>query len=104
MDSYRLDGSSTIEVKIVKGASALADVRLSAEQRRAHALLIRAPRGLTGATLLHVHGFTIALLTDLVRLHLAEVATGTVTRGGRTIQVARVRITDAGRDALAGEG
>jgi acyl-coenzyme A thioesterase PaaI-like protein len=47
--------------------------------------------------------FTFELLTDLVRLHLVDVATGTVTRGGRAIQVARVRITQAARDALAAE-
>ncbi len=81
----------------------MADVHLSTEQRRALRLLFNAQQGLTEATLLRVHGFTFELLSDLVRLHLAEVATGTVTRGGRTIQVARVRITQAGRDALAAE-
>jgi hypothetical protein len=46
--------------------------RLTDEQRRALELRMRAQRGLTEATLLRLHGFTFELLTDLVRLHLAE--------------------------------
>ncbi len=80
----------------------MADVHLSAEQRRALTLLERAPRGLTEATLLRVHGFTFELLDGLVHDGLAEVATGTVMRGSRTIEVTRVRITDAGRRAIGG--
>jgi hypothetical protein len=88
----------------VAGASAVADVHLSAEQRRALALLIRAQRGLTKAALLRVHGFTFELLNGLVHDGLDEAATGTVMRGSRTVEVTRVRVTAAGRDALAGEG
>jgi len=82
----------------------LAGVHLGAEQRRALELLAGAQRGLTEATLLRVHGFTSDLLTGLVRDGLAEVVTGTVRAGGRTIEVVRVRITAAGRDALAADG
>jgi hypothetical protein len=82
----------------------MADVHLSTEQRRALCLLLNAPRGLTAVALMRVYGFTSDLLTGLVRDGLAEVVTGTARAGGRTIQVDRVRITEAGRDALAGEG
>jgi hypothetical protein len=99
---YRLDGNSTIEVKVLKGASAVVDVHLSAEQRRALALLDRAERGLTEATLLRAHGFTFELLNGLVHDGLAELATGTVMRGSRTIEVTRMRITNAGRQAIGG--
>jgi hypothetical protein len=82
----------------------LADVHLSTEQRRAFHLLIRAPRGITKATLLQVHGFTFELVTGLVRDGLAEVVTGTARAGGRTMQVSRVRITNAGRERSKAKG
>ena len=75
----------------------MADVHLSTEQRRALRLLLNAPRGLTAVALMRVYGFTSDLLTGLVRDGLAEVVTGTARAGGRTIQVDRVRITEAGR-------
>ena len=76
-----------------------AEVHLSAEQRQALRLLLSAPRGLTATTLLRVYGFTSELLTELVHLRLAELATGT---GGRAIGGAHVKITDAGRRAIGG--
>jgi hypothetical protein len=82
----------------------MADIHLSTEQRQALALLVSAPRGLTALTLMRVYGITSDLLTGLVRDGFVEVVTGTARVGGRTIQVDRVRITDAGRNALAGEG
>jgi hypothetical protein len=48
-------------------------------------------------------GFTVELL-GLVRDGLAAVATETVKAGGRQIEVARVRITDPGWQALVAEG
>jgi hypothetical protein len=53
--------------------------------------------------LLLAHGFTVELLADLVRAGLATATTERVVAGGRAIEVARVRITPAGRKALAGE-
>jgi hypothetical protein len=61
-----------------------------------------AQRGLTAATLMRVYGFAPDLLTGLVRDGLAEAAAGTLMRGSRTVHVARVRITNAGRKAIAG--
>jgi hypothetical protein len=46
------------------------------------------------------HGFTIEQMVELVRAGLATVTTQRVVARGRTIDVARVRITDEGRRAL----
>jgi membrane carboxypeptidase/penicillin-binding protein PbpC len=47
------------------------------------------------------HGFTIDMLVELARAGLATATSERVVAGGRTIEVARVRITGAGRRALA---
>jgi hypothetical protein len=75
--------------------------RLSAEQRRALAVL--AASGQIGFTdqLMMAHGFTFDLLANLIR---AGLATATLRRkqvGVRMIEVAKVRITDAGRQTLS---
>jgi hypothetical protein len=79
-----------------------AEAHLSTEQRRALALLLSAPRGLTEVTLMRVHDFAPELLSGLVRAGFAEMVTGTVRAGGRSRQVDRVRITNAGRQAIKG--
>jgi hypothetical protein len=45
--------------------------------------------------------FTIAQMVELVHAGVATATTECVVAGQRTIEVARVRITDAGRRALA---
>jgi len=50
------------------------------------------------------HGFTVPQMVDLVRAGLATAKTERVVAGGRTMQVARVRITEAGRRALENAG
>jgi hypothetical protein len=74
---------------------------LTAEQRRALAFL--ASNGLNGATktLLAAHGFSTSMVAGLVNHGLATMTHETVRAGGKTIAVARVRITDAGRAALS---
>jgi hypothetical protein len=47
------------------------------------------------------HGFTTNMVAGLVRKGVAMSRRETMMAGGRTIKVAPVRITDAGRDALA---
>jgi hypothetical protein len=47
------------------------------------------------------HGFTVEMPVDLVRAGLATAKAERVVAGGRAIEVARVRITEAGRRALA---
>lgn len=78
----------------------LAGYHLSTEQRQALRLLVCAPRGLAEATLVNAYGLKSDLLTGLVDLHLAEVVTGTAAAGAGSIDIARVRITSAGRRAL----
>ena len=70
------------------------------DHRRALAILARRPDGRTEADMLG-HGFTAALLTELVESGLAT-ANPQDTRGGRySVTVAWITITDAGRVAIA---
>jgi hypothetical protein len=50
--------------------------------------------------LMLAHGFTIPEMVELVRAGLATATAERVVAGRRTIEVARVRITEAGRRAL----
>jgi hypothetical protein len=47
------------------------------------------------------HGFTVDMLVEIINTGLASASTERVVAGGRTMQVTRVRITEAGRRALA---
>jgi hypothetical protein len=62
-------------------------------------LLASCRDGCTEAILL-AHGFTIPQMIELVRTGLATASAERVVAGGRTIEVARVRITEAGRQRL----
>ena len=75
--------------------------RLSAETRRALKLLSRSPDGVEA--LLLAHGFTRQMLTGFVRSGLATWRHKTMRAGGRTIDVAYMMITAAGRMAIGGE-
>jgi hypothetical protein len=68
-------------------------------RRRALELLASCPGGCTEA-ILSAHGFTVEQMADLVRDGLATAQTARIVAGTREIEVARVRITDAGRLAL----
>jgi hypothetical protein len=57
--------------------------------------------GCTEATLL-AHGFSIDMMIELVNTGLASATAERVVAGSKTIEVARVRITEAGPRALAG--
>ena len=73
---------------------------LSAGQRRALGLLAGAGRnGVTGP-LLKAHGFGVATIAGLVSRGLATMTQEKVRAGGKLVEVARVRITEAGRDEL----
>ena len=74
---------------------------LNADQRRALRLLAGSSHGCTEAILL-AHGITIEMLVVLVGDGLATAAPEIVHAGGRPIEVVRVGITDAGRQALDG--
>ena len=74
--------------------------RLSAEQRRALAMLATAGRnGVTGATM-SGKGFRIRTLARLVHERLATARIGERVTDGKTIEVIRFRITAAGRKTL----
>ena len=75
--------------------------RRASTRRRALELLASCPDGVTDSVLL-AHGFTVEQLVELVRAGLATATTERVVMGPRTIEVARVRITEAGRQALGG--
>jgi hypothetical protein len=70
------------------------------KRRRALTLLAGSPGGAT-ETILLAHGFTAKLIAELVDAGLATAARQRVGAFGREITVTRIRITDAGRKALA---
>ena len=71
----------------------------SSERRRALALLAASPDGTTEAMVL-AHGFSTRMMGELISDGLAN-AQAECMIAGRAIEVIRVRITDAGRRALA---
>jgi hypothetical protein len=76
---------------------------LTAEQRRALAMLTSAgPDGASHASLM-AHGFCVSMIAGLVKRGLATPTREKVRAGSRLIDVGKVRITAAGRDALAAE-
>jgi hypothetical protein len=75
--------------------------RLTREQRRALELLAQDPHGTTDGLLVIVHGFETKMLAGLVDQRLATALVGEgVETGGKTVEVIRIMITDAGRRAL----
>jgi hypothetical protein len=76
------------------------NARLTPKARRALELLAVDERGLT-ETLLRTYGFTRGMLSNLVRRDFATAQRQTAKAGGQTLEVVRIRITDAGREALA---
>jgi hypothetical protein len=73
--------------------------RLDASRRRALELLAAAPDGRTEGIML-AHGFTVELLLDLSMAELAIATPEGMVAGGHTVEVARMRITEAGRKRL----
>jgi hypothetical protein len=78
-------------------------MRLGVKQH--HALAVLAATGPDGATqsLLTAHGCSVSLIAGLVKRGLATLTHEQVKTGGKLVEVARVRITQSGRDALAAE-
>jgi hypothetical protein len=73
---------------------------LSEEQRNALALLDSVLHGVTEDQLALVHGFDRHMIAGLMHAGLATRRSETIETGGRTIEVIRLIITDAGRRAL----
>ena len=70
------------------------------DRRRALELLAASHDGATEA-IMAAHGFTVEQLIELVRSGLASATPERVVVGKRAMQITRVRITEAGRRALA---
>jgi hypothetical protein len=68
-------------------------------RRRALELLVSCRDGCTEAIMI-AHGFTIEQMVELVRAGLASATAERVVAGRRTMEIAGVRITEAGRRAL----
>jgi hypothetical protein len=71
------------------------------DRRRALELLASCRDGCT-ETMMLAHGFSIDMMVKLVNAGLANVTGECVVAGGKTIEVARVRITEAGGGRLQG--
>lgn len=74
--------------------------RAKPDRRRVLELLAASRDGVTEAMMI-AHGFSVAQMVDLVRTGLASAISERVVAGKRELEVARVRITAAGRKALA---
>jgi hypothetical protein len=68
-------------------------------RQRALKLLASSRDGCTEAIML-AHGFTVKLMLDLCVAGLATATPERMVAGGRTLEVAVIRITEAGRRAL----
>jgi hypothetical protein len=77
--------------------------RLIPEWRQALQLLASSPRGATDDLLALAHGFDRAMIRGLVHEALATARHEIITAPGRTtIEVVRIKISDAGRRVLEG--
>jgi hypothetical protein len=72
------------------------------DRRRALELLAASPDGCTEA-LMFANGFTAELLIELVRAGLASAHAERMVGDGKMTEVARVKLTEAGWQALAGD-
>ena len=70
------------------------------DRRRALELLAASRDGATEAIMI-AHGFTVEQMVDLCIAGLATATPERMVAGGRTFEVVRMTITEAGRRALA---
>jgi hypothetical protein len=77
--------------------------RLTREQRRALELLAVHQQGATDCLLVVAHGFETRMLAGLAHEGLAAAIVGEpLDANGKTVEVVRISITQAGRQALEG--
>jgi hypothetical protein len=74
--------------------------RRKADRQRAALALLETCRDGCPEALMVAHGFTLPEMVALVRAGLATATGERVVAGKRTMEVARVKITEAGRRAL----
>jgi hypothetical protein len=72
-------------------------------QLRALQMLAGCPQGVTEDFIVLAHGFDRDIIGSLVRIKLATLQRQTVRAGGQVVEVSRITITDAGRQALKGK-
>jgi hypothetical protein len=72
------------------------------DRRRALELLAGSPQEGCSEAIMRAHGFSVEQLVELVRAGLATAKAQRVGAGARKIEVATLRITEAGRRALEG--
>jgi hypothetical protein len=70
------------------------------DRRRALELLAASRDGCTEAIML-AHGFTVELIVDLCIAGLVIATVERMVVGGRMVEIVRLKITEAGRQALA---
>ena len=73
-----------------------------AHRRRALELLASSPHGATKKLLEVAHGFDTDMIAGLVCAGLAAEERDVMKAGGKTIEVVRIRIKEAGRKAIEG--
>jgi hypothetical protein len=66
---------------------------------RALRLLAENPDGCSRAILL-AHGFSLELMDKLIRVGLATASTEREIRGDKAIEIVRIKLTKAGREAV----
>jgi|HubBroStandDraft_6_1064221.scaffolds.fasta_scaffold6207444_1 hypothetical protein len=76
---------------------------MTADERRLLEMLAESTDGTTDA-LRTAYGFKLDVLISIVSAGLATAMAERVYAGGKPVEVTRVRITDAGRRALADQG
>jgi hypothetical protein len=79
--------------------SAMMARRLSGEARRALKILADSPDGANQALLVYGHGFKRQTLAGLIPAGFATAECDVVKTGEKTIEIIKVRITAAGRQA-----
>jgi hypothetical protein len=77
---------------------------LSADERSALAKLASAGHNGVTQSLLTMHGVHPSMVAELVGRGLASMTREKVEAAGGMVEVVTIRITEAGRDALAAEG
>jgi hypothetical protein len=70
------------------------------DRHRALELLAASPDGCTEAIML-AHGFTVELMVELINAGFATAKAERMVAGRKSIEVARMRITEAGRSVLS---
>jgi hypothetical protein len=78
----------------------MTSLRLTAEQREALELLASDPHGATERLLVVAHGFDSDTIAGLVRSGLTTAIRESMKAGGKTVEIVRLRITAAVREAI----